>query len=92
METPNPPPVGTELLIEFDFAGLTIETSARVIYAIGREEAKGFVLGCGLGCVFTGLDAELEGALRARVAKAVGRHRLPGLEEAGSGAELPGAA
>jgi len=92
VETPSPLPVGTELQIDFEFGGLEIETPARVIYAIGRDQARQSLLASGLGCVFTGLDAELEGALRARVAESARRHRLPGLPEAGSSGDLAGAA
>lgn len=82
VEMPTPLQVRTEFTIEFEFDGLQVETAARVIYAIGQNEAKGSLLACGLGCVFTGLEPGQERALRERVAQAAERHQLPGAPEA----------
>lgn len=90
VETPSPLPVGTEF--RFEFEDHQLETDARVIYSIGRDEAREFLLACGIGCLFTSLNADLQSALRARVAQAMGRHRLPAASEAGASAGEVGAA
>jgi len=86
VEIPSPLPVGSEFTIDFEFDDMEVETEARVIYAIRQNEARGSLLACGLGCVFTALEPEQERALRERVARSAERHQLPALPDTGQGA------
>jgi hypothetical protein len=84
VEMPSPLPVGTEIEMEFDFDHLKVATAARVIYAIRPDQDKTSLLAPGVGCVFSGIEEELESELRSRVARRAARHVAAEQRRAGS--------
>ncbi len=76
VEMAQPLPVDTELEIEFDLEGLAVDTPIRVLYRVSPEKARGSILPCGIGVLFSALPTGLESKLRDFARERAGRYLL----------------